>query len=200
MRALISFLMRIGRRLFGLFKKREKESGNRCQGEEQAWVNPYLSQSREIIEQILQQKMLDYRRFRPVILDTDCPGQNFGEEDDVDDVLEQLISGLNFLEICTDRPEHFEGVRNRLEKEYGLPVRILPKQNDGTLYGNMILDFERRQPLWIGKFAPEVLYLPFYKRRWNEKKAENDAGEGEDNLDIEVPIGYNMLIVKWKRI
>ena len=52
-----------------------------------------------------------YREFRPMILDTDSPEQVFGEEDDVDQILEQLYPGLNFLEICTDRPQYCRWLR-----------------------------------------------------------------------------------------
>ena len=63
-------------------------------------------------EEVLESKAAEkhdlleaYREFRPMILDTDSPEQVFGEEDDVDQILEQLYPGLNFLEICTDRPQ-----------------------------------------------------------------------------------------------
>ena len=161
--------------------------------QEEEWTNPYLAESRNFIEQILHQKGLDYRRFCPVVLDTDCPEQNFGEEDDVDQVLEQLAEGLNFLEICTERPEYFEGLKRRMAKEYGLMVRILPKDGEEKKNGNMVLDFERYGDMHIRAFPREVLYLPFYKRRWIEKKQEMTA---EENLDIKVPIGYNMLTVR----
>ncbi|MEI3340172.1 MAG: hypothetical protein V8R80_09745 [Eubacterium sp.] len=44
---------------------------------QEEWENPYLEESRSLIEQILTRKNLDYRRFRPIILDTDCPNRNF---------------------------------------------------------------------------------------------------------------------------
>lgn len=178
------------------FPRKEKGAERGENTKEEEWQNPYLDDSRTFIEQILAQKGLDYRRFRPVLLDTDCPGQQFGEADDVDLVLEQLLDGLNFLEICTDRPEHFEELRNVMEREYGLLIRILPKQCSEKRHGNMVLDFERRGTLWIDSFSQDVLYLPFYKRRWRGKMAENGADTGESELDIEVPIGYNMMIVK----
>ena len=152
-----------------------------------------MSESRNFIEQILHQKGLDYRRFCPVVLDTDCPDQVFGETDDVDLVLDQLIDGLNFLEICTDRPEYFEAFGQYLEEEYGLMVRILPKNGEEKKHGNMVLDFERYGDMKISYFSRDVLYLPFYKRKWIEKKQELMS---EENLDIKVPIGYNMMIVK----
>ena len=80
--------------------------------------------TRSIIEQILWQKQdvireekeelgdrltrkQLYRDFKPLIIDTDTPDQVFGEDDDVDQILRQLSPGLNFLEICTNRPEYF---------------------------------------------------------------------------------------------
>lgn len=164
--------------------------------EPEEWLNPYISVSRGVIEQILYQKGLSYRRFCPVILDTDCPEQNFGEADDVDQVLEQLAEGLNFLEILTDRPEHFTDWKDWMEQEYGLMVRIMPKYGNEKKYGNMVLDFERHQPMWIARWDQSVMYLPFYKRRWMPAVKENAGGSDEENLDIKVPIGYNMMIVK----
>ena len=44
---------------------------------------------------------------------------------------------------------------------------------------------------------PKVLYVPFYKRRWKiHETAVQTEEEKMQNLDIEVPIGYNVLIVK----
>lgn len=174
--------------------RREAEKEKDTKPEE--WINPYIAESRNIIEQILYQKGLDYRRFRPVLLDTDCPGQQFGEDDDVDRILDQLENGLNFLEICTDRPEYFSGRKKRLEQEYGLMVRILSGNGREKRYGNMVLDLERHQPMRIREYDQNVIYLPFYKRKWKPVKAENSEFSGEENLDIEVPIGYNMMIVK----
>lgn len=184
--------------------------GKRHEGEPvpepEEWPNPYISGSRSVIEQILLQKGLDYRRFRPIILDTDCPDQKFGEVDDVDQVLDQLAEGLNFLEISTDRPDHFAERKNQMEQEYGLMVRVLSKSGDERKYGNIVLDFERHQPMWISRFEQNVLYLPFYKRRWIPVVRESagfpdeetycDLFPDEENLDIKVPIGYNMVIVK----
>lgn len=163
-----------------------------------------------------------YREFRPMILDTDCPEQVFGEEDDVDQILEQLYPGLNFLEICTDRPEHFAAFADWLECEYGLIVRMLPLAEMHQSRAGMILDLQRHGELHIQKFPRDVGYIPFYKRRWREVReaepreddtgsslctpqqksvglSENTENTGEipvRNLDIEVPIGYNVVIVK----
>jgi len=165
--------------------------------EEGPWENPYLPYSRIIIEQILKQRNLDYRTFRPILIDTDSPGQIFGEEDDVDQVLSQLEQGLNFLEICTDRPDYFADWKNCMEEEYGLIVRIIGKSWECPLYGNMVLDFERNQPMWMARFAEDVMYLPFQKQKWYVQTEEKpDEKSGTYILDINVPIGYNRIIVK----
>ncbi|MCD7981556.1 MAG: hypothetical protein LUF32_04445 [Clostridiales bacterium] len=180
--------------------------------EEAPWENPYIPYSRAVIEQILTQRNLDYRAFRPTVIDTDSPDQIFGEEDDVDQVLAQLEQGLNFLEICTGRPDHFSDWKNHMEEEYGLIVRIVGKSWEYPLYGNMVLDFERHQPMRLSCFAENVIYLPFQKVKWiagaggnpaenksvagAEMERESDDKSEADFLDINVPIGYNRIIVK----
>lgn len=179
----------------------QKDEGQReASTEPEFWINPYISRSRNVIEQILEKKGLEYRSFRPVILDTDCPDQRFGEDDDVDQVLEQLTEGLNFLEICTDRPEHFADRKQWLEREYGLMVRLLPKNGEERKYGNMVLDFERKGPMRMEQFDRDVSYVSFYKRRWKPEIPKNPGFSRGENLDIEVPIGYNMMIVKLDKI
>lgn len=171
----------------------------------------------EAAERALLQSV--YREFRPMILDTDYPDQVFGEEDDVDQILDQLYPGLNFLEICTDRPEHFAAFSDWLECEYGLIVRMLPLAGMHQSRAGMVLDLQRHGDLHIRKFSRDVIYLPFYKRRWREVReteytedadgddmavpqsknavfSQNTGETGAQNLDIEVPIGYNVVIVK----
>jgi len=188
------------------------------------WENPFLPYARMVIEQILKQKKLDYRDFRPILIDTDCPNQVFGEADDVDQVLAQLEQGLNFLEICTDRPDYFSEWKNRMEEEYGLIVRLVGKSWESQLYGNVVLDFERYQPMRISCFDKHVIYLPFQKRKWDAKTScesdeeeefiwtkntrktarvsdEKPGGKSETEvLDINVPIGYNRIIVEVESI
>lgn len=174
-----------------IFQRRRQKAGadaGQENRESTPWVNPYLAYSRAVIETVLEMRGLDYRRFRPILIDTDCPGQVFGEEDDVDQVLAQLEDGLNFLEICTDRPDYFTDWKDYMEAEYGLIVRIVPKSRDMPLYGNMVLDFERNGEADVFRFPEDVIYLPFQKRKWEE-----------DCLDIKVPIGYNMLTVRAER-
>ena len=102
-------------------------------------------------------------------------------------------------------------------------MRIVPKSGEEPLYGNMVLDFERNQPLHRGLFSGDRIYLPFQKRRWEILKqeeihapeaggspdpaeaentpeaAENKEKPKEDYLDINVPIGYNRLAVRVKK-
>ena len=47
--------------------------------------------------------------------------------------------------------------------------------------------------MYTDRLMPNVLYVPFYKHRWKLHETEE---QGMQNLDIEVPIGYNVLIVK----
>lgn len=160
--------------------------------EKEPWTNPYLQYSRQVIEQILAMRNLDYRTFRPILIDTDSPNQVFGEEDDVDQVLSQMEEGLNFLEICTDRPDYFTSWKEYMETEYGLIIRILPKRSGEMLYGNMVLDFERTTPVRMNDFPDEKIYLPFQKIKWEaadepaiticstQDKGLNDHGENEN--------------------
>ena len=57
--------------------------------------NPWINDTRKIVEQILKQKGQTYRTFRPLIIDTDTPDQVFGEEDDVDRI-QTALSGTEF--------------------------------------------------------------------------------------------------------
>ena len=172
--------------------------------------NPWIFATRSIIEQILWQKRdvireekeelggrltrkQLYRDFKPLIIDTDTPDQVFGEDDDVDQILRQLSPGLNFLEICTNRPEYFVSFTVWLEMEYGLMTRIFPPDAMRQSHANVVLDMERRGVMYTDRLMPNVLYVPFYKHRWKLHETEE---QGMQNLDIEVPIGYNVLIVK----
>ena len=100
-------------------RRRRKEKGNEsgCGKEAEApWENPFLAYSRQVMEAVLRRKGMDYRAFRPIVIDTDMPGQHFGEEDDVDQALAQMEQGLNFLESCTDSPQSFTDWKLPLEE------------------------------------------------------------------------------------
>ena len=62
-------------------RRRRKEKGNEsgCGKEAEApWENPFLAYSRQVMEAVLRRKGMDYRAFRPIVIDTDMPGQHFG--------------------------------------------------------------------------------------------------------------------------
>lgn len=174
--------------LRGRFFRKKKELTP--EAPEEMADNPWIDATRQVVEQILMKKGKDYRTFCPIVIDTDRPDQVFAETDDVDRILEQLYPGLNFLEIATDRPEHFFEMTEWLAEEYGLLARILPISELGQSHADTVLDLEREGELYMQKFSRNVLYLPFYKRRWREYQKTGQ------NLDIEVPIGYNVVIVK----
>ena len=189
-------------RFFRMFQKWQRNFYNRrgrffqktekliSEPPEETVDNPWIDATRQVVEQILMKKGKNYRTFCPIVIDTDKPDQVFGETDDVDRILEQLYPGLNFLEIATDRPEHFSEMTEWLAEEYGLLARILPISELGQSHADTVLDLEREGELYIQKFPRNVIYLPFYKRRWREYQKTGQ------NLDIEVPIGYNVVIVK----
>lgn len=212
-------------------KKRKRQTQNVETDTEHSETaeNPWIYATRSVVEQILWQKQeyilrsgeevcrgLNrkqlYRNFRPLVIDTDTPNQAFGEDDDIEQVLHQLCPDLNFLEICTRRPERFVNFTVWLEMEYGLMTVVFSPDEIWKSHANVVLDLERTGQMYMDRLSPSVLYIPFYKRRWNlyknvsqnaeqpdqnRKKTESDSVVLEtQNLDIEVPIGYNVLIVK----
>ena len=209
-----TFFQKIWTYLCRILKKRCNMQEEPNNPEPEVTENPWIFATRNIIEQILWQKRdvireekeelcgsltrkQLYRDFKPLIIDTDMPEQVFGEDDDVDQILQQLSPGLNFLEICTNRPEYFVPFTVWLEMEYGLMTRIFSPDVMWQSHANAVLDLERRGSMYTDRLKPNVLYIPFYKRRW---KIHEDAVQTKEqkaqNLDIEVPIGYNVLIVK----
>lgn len=197
-----------------ILKKRHNVQEQPNDPEPETTENPWIFATRSIIEQILWQKQdvireekeelggrltrkQLYRDFKPLIIDTDTPDQVFGEDDDVDQILRQLSPGLNFLEICTNRPKDFVSFTVWLEMEYGLMTRIFPLDAMRESHANVVLDLERQGIMYTDRLMPKVLYVPFYKRRWKiHETAVQTEEEKMQNLDIEVPIGYNVLIVK----
>lgn len=154
---------------------------------EELWENPYLDDFRNILMQILKQRNMEFGDFHPVLIDSDEREQSFLVEEDTIRLLGQIGEGLNALEILTDRPEYFKGFSSRMREEYGLLIQIYPRDYYGSLMGNVVLDLERHSRLDVQRWADKSLYIPFYKRRWKQ-----------GNLDIEVPIGYNIVTVKTK--
>lgn len=169
-------------------KKQEKVN-------ETIWENPFIDQSRDILMQVLQQRGITWKNLEPIVIDTDCPEQSYLERDDVDRLLSAIEPGLNSLEIVTDRPEYFQAYVHRLYEEEGLPVMICPKGPQTDFVGNVILDLERKGPFVPYRFPRHMMYIPFYKKKWECRQSEDSDVEG-DNLDIDVPIGYNIVTVK----
>lgn len=163
--------------------------------EEKVWENPFIDQSRDILMQILQQRGMTWKNLQAVVIDTDCPEQSYMEKDDVDRILAVMEPGLNSLAIMTDRPEYFHPYVRRLYEEEGLSVMICPKRTQADLIGNVILDLERSGPFVPYRFPRHMIYIPFYKKKWEFRQSEN-SGEDGGNLDIDVPIGYNIVTVK----
>jgi len=213
-RKIKNFFRKMWTYLCRILKKRHNVQEQPNDPEPETTENPWIFATRSIIEQILWQKQdvireekeelggrltrkQLYRDFKPLIIDTDTPDQVFGEDDDVDQILRQLSPGLNFLEICTNRPEDFVSFTVWLEMEYGLMTRIFPLDAMRESHANVVLDLERQGIMYTDRLMPKVLYVPFYKRRWKiHETAVQTEEEKMQNLDIEVPIGYNVLIVK----
>lgn len=209
-----TFFQKIWTYLCRILKKRCNMQEEPNDPKPEVTENPWIFATRSIIEQILWKKRdvireekeelggrltrkQLYREFKPLIIDTDTPDQVFGEVDDVDQILRQLSPGLNFLEICTNRPEYFVAFTVWLEMEYGLMTRIFPPDAIRQSHANVVLDLERQGIMYTDCLMPNVLYVPFYKRRWKiHETAAQTEEEKMQNLDIEVPIGYNVLIVK----
>ena len=205
-----NFFREIRTYLCHIWKKQRNVQEEPNAPEPETIENPWIFATRSIIEQILWQKRdvireekeelggrltrkQLYRDFKPLIIDTDTPDQVFGEDDDVDQILRQLSPGVNFLEICTNRPEYFVSFTVWLEMEYGLMTRNFPPDAMRQSHANVVLDMERRGVMYTDRLMPNVLYVPFYKHRWKLHETEEQEMQ---NLDIEVPIGYNVLIVK----
>lgn len=174
--------------------------------------NPFIPQMRGVIDFILQKRGQSYGQFYPVILDFDEPKQeqqnpfdievDVSEEDaiakyeletelarirtQIDEVLALLTPGLNRLLIRTNRPAYFEEFVQTMYDETGLPVQLEVKERQEFPAGCTILDFEFSGSIGKSGMRGANLYLPIYKKPWKI------AG----NLDIEVPIGYNTVIVE----
>ena len=153
-------------------------------------MNPYLSQLRFILEQVLKARGLEYRNLRLIIIDTDMEPESLLDEDDVGSVLEQLSYDLNFLTVLTNRPAYFQKFVETMYEENGLPVNLYSKGEQRKTDANTVLDFEQQGSLWNLNLTEPSIYLPIYKKQW----------ETAENLDISVPIGYNTVIVKGIRV
>ncbi len=172
--------------LENIFNKRRETETDGSWEDEKEEGNPYLDQIREIMEQVLEMKKIPYEAFAPILID----GR---ESNDTLMAAELLSRDLNRLVVLTERPEYFEAYADNMYEEQGLIVEIFLKDTrkiDGLLskisYGNVILDFEEADQDFADVKYEKILYIPIFKRRW----------ESVGNLDIAVPIGYNVMIVR----
>ena len=150
--------------------------------------NPCISYVRDILEDVLVQKNMNYQQLKLIIKDRELEiGVNQEQVDeDISEVLAQLTTGLNCLKIQTERPEYFEDFVDYMYKENGLLVQLTEKKVTEGIAGNLILDFETEKIRSRCQMNEANCYIPIYKKRW----------EIAPNLDIRVPIGYNIVIVK----
>lgn len=148
--------------------------------------NPYLPFLREIMEQILEKRNISYAQFSPIFID--------GDDSKAPLLAAELLGrDLNRLTILTNRPAYFEEYADNMYEEQGLIAEFLPKNREtlsaidtDRLRGNVILDFEPNTTSSYGGTIRKKLYLPVFKRPWE------DVGD----LDIMVPIGYNTMTVR----
>ena len=145
---------------------------------------------RKIIEEVLEQKGISYRNMRLFVIDTEAGAYLRQEEEQY--MLRQLYPGLNAYMLCTSRPEHHQREMEYLYEELGLIVEVIEKEKKtvqkgaGPETGRLILDFEENGRIREEFLTEKSIYISIYKRNWYQRA----------NLDIEVPIGYNIMIVK----
>lgn len=151
---------------------------------------PCNASFRKIIEAVLEQKGIFYRDMRLFVIDTEDGAYLRQEEEQY--MLRQLYPGLNAYTLCTGQSEHHQGEIEYLYEELGLIVEVLEKKKKamqkgtGQEEGRLILDFEADGRIREEFLSEKSIYISIYKRNWYQRA----------NLDIEVPIGYNIMIVK----
>ena len=145
---------------------------------------------RKIIEAVLEQKGIFYRYMRLFVIDAEDGAYLRQEEEQY--MLRQLYPGLNAYTLCTGQPECHRKEMDYLYEEMGLIVEVLEKKKKamqkgtGQEEGRLILDFEAEGRIREEFLSEKSIYISIYKRNWYQRA----------NLDIEVPIGYNIMIVK----
>lgn len=107
-------------------------------------------------------------------------------DEQLDTILMQLSSGLNYLQIRTDRSAYFEDFEQNMFEENGLVVQVEGKEKRQFPRGSVVLDLETEGAMMSELLREDIIYLPIYKKPWQIAQ----------NLDITVPIGYNTVIVK----
>lgn len=151
---------------------------------------PCNASFRTIIEAVLEQKGISYRNMRLFVIDAEA-GEYLRQEEE-QYMLRQLYPGLNAYTLCTGQMEHHQGEMDYLYEEMGLIVEVLEKKEKamqkrtGPEEGRLILDFEAEGRIREEFLSEKSIYISIYKRNWYQRA----------NLDIEVPIGYNIMIVK----
>ena len=151
---------------------------------------PCNASFRKIIEAVLEQKGISYRDMRLFVIDAE-EGEYLRQEEE-QYMLRQLYPGLNAYTLCTGQMEHHQGEMDYLYEEMGLIVEVLEKKEKamqkgtGPEEGRLILDFEAEGRIREEFLSEKSIYISIYKRNWYQRV----------NLDIEVPIGYNIMIVK----
>lgn len=151
---------------------------------------PCNASFRKIIEAVLEQKGISYRDMRLFVIDAEA-GEYLRQEEE-QYMLRQLYPGLNAYTLCTGQMEHHQGEMDYLYEEMGLIVEVLEKKEKamqkgtGPEEGRLILDFEAEGRIREEFLSEKSIYISIYKRNWYQRA----------NLDIEVPIGYNIMIVK----
>ncbi len=151
---------------------------------------PCNASFRKIIEAVLEQKGISYRDMRLFVIDAE-EGEYLRQEEE-QYMIRQLYPGLNAYTLCTSQMEHHQGEMDYLYEEMGLIVEVLEKKEKamqkgtGPEEGRLILDFEAEGRIREEFLSEKSIYISIYKRNWYQRA----------NLDIEVPIGYNIMIVK----
>ena len=151
---------------------------------------PCNASFRKVIEAVLEQKGISYRDMRLFVIDAEA-GEYLRQEEE-QYMLRQLYPGLNAYTLCTGQMEHHQGEMDYLYEEMGLIVEVLEKKEKamqkgtGPEEGRLILDFEAEGRIREEFLSEKSIYISIYKRNWYQR----------ENLDIEVPIGYNIMIVK----
>lgn len=151
---------------------------------------PCNASFRKIIEAVLEQKGISYRDMRLFVIDAEDGAYLRQEEEQY--MLRQLYPGLNAYTLCTGQPECHRKEMDYLYEEMGLIVEVIGKEENavqkgtGPEEGRLILDFEAEGRIREEFLSEKSIYISIYKRNWYQRA----------NLDIEVPIGYNIMIVK----
>lgn len=150
------------------------------------YENPFILYMHKIIERLIRQRKIPYKKLELVIIDAESGRDR--DIEDIEEILYKIGHRLNYLLLVTDRQDKYKSFMDEMYEENGLIVQQLLKSAHRQARGNLVLDFEREGGI-LGEDrifnCSGVIYLPIYKRPW----------EISENLDILVPVGYNTLVV-----